>query len=120
MPSLWLKYHWRMSSLLRLKIETEYMRTYGSRMGTESSSGGTRGAGGVGVPMAPMDGPTAINSGTGKIGSVNLANIPYEQLTSSSTERRANLLKLYNSLSPTDRSNIVAASYEEEKTDPGL
>ena len=65
--------------------------------------------------MAPMDGPTAISSGTGKIGSVNLANIPYEQLTSSSTERRANLLKLYNSLSPTDRSNIVAASYEEEK-----
>lgn len=102
------------------KIETEYMRTYGSEMGTESSSGGTRGAGGVGVPMAPMDGPTAINSGTGKIGSVNLANIPYEQLISSSTERRANLLKLYNSLSSTDRSNIVAASYEEEKTDPGL
>ena len=106
--------------LAQAKIETEYMRTYGSKMGTESSSGGTRGAGGVGVPMAPMDGPTAINSGTGKIGSVNLANIPYEQLTSSSTERRANLLKLYNSLSPTDRSNIVAASYEEEKTDPGL
>lgn len=106
--------------LAQAKIETEYMRTYGSKMGTESSSGGTRGAGGVGVPMAPMDGPTAINPGTGKIGSVNLANIPYEQLTSSSTERRANLLKLYNSLSPTDRSNIVAASYEEEKTDPGL
>lgn len=106
--------------LAQAEIETEYMRTYGSKMGTESSSGGTRGAGGVGVPMAPMDGPTAINSGTGKIGSVNLANIPYEQLTSSSTERRANLLKLYNSLSPTDRSNIVAASYEEEKTDPGL
>lgn len=106
--------------LAQAQIETEYMRTYGSKMGTESSSGGTRGAGGVGVPMAPMDGPTAINTGTGKIGSVNLANIPYEQLTSSSTERRANLLKLYNSLSPTDRSNIVAASYEEEKTDPGL
>lgn len=106
--------------LAQAKIETEYMRTYGSKMGTESSSGGTRGAGGVGVPMAPMDGPTAINSGTGKIGSVNSANIPYEQLTSSSAERRANLLKLYNSLSPTDRSNIVAASYEEEKTDPGL
>ena len=106
--------------LAQAKIETEYMRTYGSKMGTESSSGGTRGTGGVGVPMAPMDGPTAINSGTGKIGSVNLANIPYEQLTSSSTERRANLLKLYNSLSPTDRSNIVEASYEEEKTDPGL
>lgn len=106
--------------LAQAKIETEYMRTYGSKMGTESSSGGTRGAGGVGVPMAPMDGPTAINSGTGKMGSVNLANIPYEQLTFSSTERRANLLKLYNSLSPTDRSNIVAASYEEEKTDPGL
>nr|UWF93174.1 MAG: hypothetical protein [Bacteriophage sp.] len=106
--------------LAQAKIETEYMRTYGSKMGTESSSGGTRGAGGVGVPMAPMDGPTAINSGTGKIGSVNLANIPYEQLTSSSTERRANLLKLYNSLSPTDRSNIIAASYEEEKSDPGL
>lgn len=106
--------------LAQAKIETEYMRTYGSKMGTESSSGGTRGAGGVGVPMAPMDGPTAINSGTGKTGSVNLANIPYEQLISSSTERRANLLKLYNSLSPTDRSNIVAASYEEEKTDPGL
>ena len=106
--------------LAQAEIETEYMRTYGSKMGTESSSGGTRGAGGVGVPMAPMDGPTAINSGTGKIGSVNLANIPYEQLTSFSTERRANLLKLYNSLSPTDRSNIVAASYEEEKTDPGL
>lgn len=106
--------------LAQAKIETEYMRTHGSRMGTESSFGGTRGAGGVGVPMAPMDGPTAINSGTGKIGSVNLANILYEQLTSFSTERRANLLKLYNSLSPTDRSNIVAASYEEEKTDPGL
>lgn len=106
--------------LAQAKIETEHMRTYGSKMGTESSSGGTRGAGGVEVPMAPMDGPTAINSGTGKIGSVKLANIPYEQLTSSSTERRANLLKLYNSLSPTDRSNIVAASYEEEKTDPGL
>lgn len=89
-------------------------------MGTESLSGGTRGAGGVGVPMAPVDGPTAINSGTGKIGSVNLANVPYEQLTSFPTERRANLLKLYNLLSPTDRSNIVAASYEEEKTDPGL
>lgn len=106
--------------LAQAKIGAEYMRTYGSKMGTESSSGGTRGAGGVGVPMAPMDGPTVINSGTGKIGSVNLANIPYEQLTSSSTERRANLLKLYNSLSPTDRNNIVAASYEEEKTDPGL
>lgn len=106
--------------LAQAKIETEYMRTYGSKMGTESSSGGTRGAGGVGVPMAPMDGPMAINSGTGKTGSVNLANIPYEQLTSSSTERRANLLKLYNSLSPIDRSNIAAASYEEEKTDPGL
>lgn len=106
--------------LAQAKIEPEYMRTYGSKMGTESSSGGTRGAGGVGVPMAPMDGPTAINSGTGKIGSVNLANIPYEQLTSSSTERRANLLKLYNSLSPTDRSNIIAASHEEEKSDPGL
>lgn len=106
--------------LAQAKIETEYMRTYGSKMGTESSSGGTRETSGVGVPMDPMDGPTAINSGTGKIGSVNLANISYEQLTSSSTERRANLLKLYNSLSPTDRSNIVAASYEEEKTDPGL
>jgi hypothetical protein len=106
--------------LAQAKIETEYMRTYGSKMGTESSSGGTRGAGDVGVQMDPMDGPTAINSGTGKIGSVNLADIPYEQLTSSSTERRANLLKLYNSLSPTDRSNIVAASSEEEKTDPGL
>lgn len=106
--------------LAQAKIEAEYMRTYGSKMGTESSSGGTRGAGGVGEPMAPMDGPTAINSGTGKIGSINLANIPYEQLTSSSTERRANLLKLYNSLSPTDRNNIIAASYEEEKSDPGL
>lgn len=85
------------------------------------------GAGGMRVPMAPMDGPTApmdgptaINSGTGKTGSVNLANIPYELLKSHSTDRKANLLKLYNSLSPTDRSNIVAASHEEEKTDPGL
>lgn len=103
-------------SMVEISLANEQL----AQMGTESSSGGTRGAGGVGEPMAPMDGPTAINSGTGKIGSVNLANIPYEQLTSSSTERRANLLKLYNSLSPTDRTNIVAASYEEEKTDPGL
>lgn len=94
--------------LAQAKIETEYMRTYGVKMGTESS-----GAGGMRVP-------TAINSGTGKTGSVNLANIPYESLKSHSTDRKANLLKLYNSLSPTDRSNIVAASYEEEKTDPGL
>lgn len=94
--------------LAQAKIETGYMRTYGVKMGTESS-----GAGGMRVP-------TAINSGTGKTGSVNLANIPYESLKSHSTDRKANLLKLYNSLSPTDRSNIVAASYEEEKTDPGL
>lgn len=101
--------------LAQAKIETEYMRTYGSKMGTESSSAGATGAGGMRVPMAPMDGPTAINSGTGKTGSVNLANIPYELLKSHSIDRKANLLKLYNSLSPTDRSNIVAASYEEEK-----
>lgn len=105
--------------LAQAKIETQFMQTYGRRMGTKDVSG-TEGAGGMGAPMAPGDGPAVINAGTGKTGSIYLANVPYNQITSASTERKANLLKLYNSLSPTDRSNIIAATYEEERSEPGL
>lgn len=100
------------------KLQTEYMKTYGMKMGTAgkgSKSGSLTLSGGK-----SDDGPVAINTGTGGVQSVNLANIPYNQLTSASTERKANVLRFYNLLPEEDRNNILAAIQEEEKSNPGL
>lgn len=100
------------------KLQTEYMKTYGMKMGTAgkgSKPGSLTSSGGK-----SDDRPVAINAGTGGVQSVNLANIPYNQLTSASTERKANVLRFYNLLPEEDRNNILAAIQEEEKSNPGL
>lgn len=101
------------------KLQTEYMKTYGVKMGTAGK--GTKSGAAVSLPgTTQQDGPVAINAGTGKVGSVNLANIPYNQLVSASSERKANMLRFYNLLSEDDRNNILAAIQEDEKVNPGL
>lgn len=97
------------------RIENEYMLKYGRKMGTKGSAG-SDGEGGDGSG----GGAAVTNAGTGNVGSVNVANLPYEQLNAATKDYRANLLKLYNSLSEEDRRNIIAAADQDSKTNPGM
>lgn len=98
------------------RIENEYMLKYGRKMGTKGSTGGSDGGGSDGTGS----GSAVTNAGTGNVGSVNVANLPYEQLNAATKDYRANLLKLYNSLSEEDRRNIIAAADQDSKTNPGM
>lgn len=99
--------------LAQAKIETQFMQTHGRKMGT-------KGVGGTDGGIQAGSGPVATHSGTGDTGDKSLANLPYEKLNMVSEERRASLLRLFNSLSKEYRNSILNDADYEEKFTPGL
>lgn len=107
--------------LKQKRIETEFMSKHGYKMGTMKLGKQGEGSGGAGLIAEGSQSytPTSVSMGTSTSESINLGNIPYQQVVSASEKKKEGLLRFYNSLSDTDRYRIEAAIEFEKSQYPG-